>query len=69
MGGSSWLMDEYITRQLITAMSMKRRWDLKEFKILFTVPVEDERILEIAKELGFKVSKRRGIVIEISLRR
>jgi hypothetical protein len=69
MGGSSWLMDEYITRKLITAMSMKKRWDLKEFKILFTVPIDDERILEIARELGFKVSKRRGMVIETSLRR
>ncbi|HHJ64572.1 MAG TPA: hypothetical protein ENJ61_06655 [Aquifex aeolicus] len=66
MPESQWLIEEYIRERLRLALTMKRRVSLEEFKLIFMVPVEDERILSLARELGFRVSrKRRGIVITI----
>ncbi len=69
MPGNSWLTDEYIRERLEVALSLKRRINLRDFKILFMIPVDDERILDLAKECGFKVSRvHRGIVIEVRCR-
>jgi len=69
MPGNRWLADEYIKERLEMALSFKKRINLRDFKILFMIPVEDARILDLAKECGFKVSREnRGIVIELKCR-
>ncbi|MDQ7082142.1 MAG: hypothetical protein Q9N34_03490 [Aquificota bacterium] len=66
MPKSRWLADEYIKEKLEMVLSMRGRVKLEDFKILFMIPVDDSRILDLAKECGFKVSKaNRGIVIEL----
>jgi len=70
MPENSWLAQEYIGSRLQLALMMKKRVSLREFKLLFMIPVEDEKILQLARELGFRISKRhRGIVIELDPRR
>ncbi len=67
MPESRWLLDELIKEKLEMALNMRRRINLREFKILFTIPVEDDRILQLAEECGFRVSRTHGcIVIELS---
>ncbi len=66
MPKSRWLIDELIKEKLEVALTMKKRINLTDFKILFTIPVEDDRILQLAKECGFRISKVHGcIVIEL----
>ncbi len=70
MPKNSWLAEEYISERLRLALVFRKRIGLREFKLIFMVPVEDEKILNLAKELGFRVSRRcRGIVIEIDPRK
>ena len=66
MPKGGWLLDEFIRERLEIALRMKRHVSLREFKIMFTIPVEDNRILQLAKECGFRVSKIHNcIVIEL----
>ena len=66
MPESRWLLDELIKERLEMALNMRRRINLRDFKILFTIPVEDDRILQLAEECGFRVSRTHGcIVIEL----
>jgi hypothetical protein len=75
MGGAQmptdpWLAREYVKGWLTVMGRFKRRIPLEEFKLLFAISLEDEKLLEIAKELGFKVSKKhRCIVVELKKRR
>ncbi len=63
---SRWLIDEYVSKKLRLASRVAKRFSVRDFKLLFLVPVEDERICEIAKELGFRVSKKnKALIIEI----
>ncbi len=66
MPESRWLLDELIKERLEMALNMRRRINLRDFKILFAIPVEDDRILQLAEECGFRVSRTHGcIVIEL----
>ncbi len=66
MPNDPWLIEEYIKERLRIALSFKRKVSLEEFKLIFMIPVEDERILSLAEELGFRVIRRyRGIVISV----
>jgi len=67
MPSNPWLIREYVGRQLKVAGRFRKRVPIDEFKLLFAVPLEDEKLIEIARELGFRVSRRhRCIVIELS---
>ena len=66
MPNDPWLIEEYIKERLRIALSFKRKVSLEEFKLIFMIPVEDEKILSLAEELGFRVIRRyRGIVISV----
>ncbi len=66
MPNDPWLIEEYIKERLRIALSFKRKVSLEEFKLIFMIPVEDERILSLAEELGFRVIRRyKGIVISV----
>ncbi len=66
MPNDPWLIEEYIKERLRIALSFKRKVSLEEFKLIFMIPVEDEKILSLAEELGFRVIRRyKGIVISV----
>lgn len=66
MPSDPWLIREYVERQLKVAGKFRKRVRIDEFKLLFAVPLEDEKLIEIARELGFRVSKKhRCIVVEL----
>ncbi len=49
MPGNGWLSEEYIRERLLIASKLSRKFSLEDFKLLFFVPIEDERVCEIAK--------------------
>ncbi len=66
MPKDGWLLDEFIKERLEIILNMRRNVKLKDFKLMFTIPVEDDRILQLAKECGFRVSNTHNcIVIEL----
>ncbi len=70
MPNDPWLMEEYIKERLRIALSFKRKVSLEEFKLIFMIPVEDEKILSLAEEMGFRVIRRyKGIVISVGGKR
>ncbi len=70
MPNDPWLIEEYIKERLRIALSFKRKVSLEEFKLIFMIPVEDEKILSLAEEMGFRVIRRyKGIVISVGGKR
>ena len=66
MPKKGWLLDEFIKERLEIVLRLRRRVNLKDFKIMFTIPVEDSRILQLAQECGFRVSKvNNSFLIEV----
>ena len=65
MYSDSWIK-EYIKGWLCVLGKFKKRILAEEVKLLFAIPVESDRLLEIAEEVGFKVSrKHRYIIVEL----
>ncbi|EDP75759.1 hypothetical protein [Hydrogenivirga sp. 128-5-R1-1] len=58
-----WLSDEYIRERLSIASKLARSFRVDEFKVMFFVPVGDERICDLAEELGFNVCRERRELI------
>ena len=63
MPNNRWLSEEYIKEKLFVLSKFVKRVNADEFKLFFFVPVEDEKICKIAKELGFRVLKTRKIIV------
>jgi len=65
MYSDAWIK-EYIKGWLCILGKFKKRILADEVKLLFAIPVESNKLLEIAEEVGFEVDKKHGyIIVEI----
>jgi len=58
MPEKGWLLQEYVGERLLYALTFNKRILLEDFKLMFSVPIEDEKIIEIATNMGFSVRKK-----------